>query len=374
MYKRDKGFFKHLDFLILDLLATQGAIVLANYIRHHSSHFYRIDLNQNVALLLLTVSLLIGFFTENYKNIMRRGCFKELFSVIQYVAISVTVILAYLFFTKESTNFSRIVVFTFAAVQLVFLYIERLLWKALMRNHYKKDTKNQAHVLVVTHSSIAERVLEKFVKRVYEPVDVVGFTTIDDGIPVESKVQNYEMVTPYKDVIDYIRLNWVDAVYLELPREINAPEELLNSCATMGVTTYRCIMPETERSVVQSIEKIAGSLVLVESMNMVSNRKWFAKRVMDILGAIVGLIFTAILTIIVGPIIFITDPGPIFFKQKRVGMNGKEFDIYKFRSMYKDAEKRKRETHASWAVARTERSTEWAGLSARHPLMNSRSF
>ena len=64
---------------------------------------------------------------------------------------------------------------------------------------------------------------------------------------------------------------------------------------------------------------------------------------MDIGGGIVGIIFTAVLTVILGPIIYIQSPGPIFFSQERVGKNGRKFRIYKFRSMYPDAEKRKKE-------------------------------
>jgi lipopolysaccharide/colanic/teichoic acid biosynthesis glycosyltransferase len=78
-------------------------------------------------------------------------------------------------------------------------------------------------------------------------------------------------------------------------------------------------------------------------MKITSNRQIFMKRVMDIAGGIVGMILTGILTIIVGPIIYIKSPGPIFFSQIRIGKNGHRFKIYKFRSMYMDAEKRKKE-------------------------------
>ena len=67
------------------------------------------------------------------------------------------------------------------------------------------------------------------------------------------------------------------------------------------------------------------------------------KRVMDILGAIVGLVFCFFFVITIGPIIFISSPGPIFFSQVRIGKNGKRFKLYKFRSMYMDAEKKKKE-------------------------------
>ena len=68
-----------------------------------------------------------------------------------------------------------------------------------------------------------------------------------------------------------------------------------------------------------------------------------AKRALDIVGGIVGLILTGIFMIFVGPAIIIESPGPIFFSQTRVGKNGRRFKIYKFRSMYMDAEERKKE-------------------------------
>ena len=64
---------------------------------------------------------------------------------------------------------------------------------------------------------------------------------------------------------------------------------------------------------------------------------------MDIAGGLVGCILTGIICIFVGPAIYIASPGPIFFAQERVGKNGKKFKMYKFRSMYMDAEERKAE-------------------------------
>lgn len=68
----------------------------------------------------------------------------------------------------------------------------------------------------------------------------------------------------------------------------------------------------------------------------------FFKRVIDIIGGLIGCIFTLILGIFVAPAILIEDGGPVLFKQKRVGKNGKYFYMYKFRSMYNDAEERRK--------------------------------
>lgn len=64
---------------------------------------------------------------------------------------------------------------------------------------------------------------------------------------------------------------------------------------------------------------------------------------MDIAGGLVGCLITLLIMITVGPVIYINSPGPIFFSQKRIGRNGRKFKMYKFRSMYMDAEARKKE-------------------------------
>lgn len=83
--------------------------------------------------------------------------------------------------------------------------------------------------------------------------------------------------------------------------------------------------------------------MLTTTLNYASGRDLFLKRLIDICGGIVGCIITGILFVILAPLIYIQSPGPIFFSQERVGKNGKRFKIYKFRSMYLDAEERKQE-------------------------------
>lgn len=66
----------------------------------------------------------------------------------------------------------------------------------------------------------------------------------------------------------------------------------------------------------------------------------------DIAGALVGLLVTFVVGIFLAPVLLLESPGPLVFHQKRVGVNGRVFDFYKFRSMYKDAEERKKELMA----------------------------
>lgn len=66
------------------------------------------------------------------------------------------------------------------------------------------------------------------------------------------------------------------------------------------------------------------------------------KRMIDIAGALVGLAVTLLVGMVLAPFLLLESPGPLIFCQKRVGVNGRVFDFYKFRSMYADAEARKR--------------------------------
>ena len=86
--------------------------------------------------------------------------------------------------------------------------------------------------------------------------------------------------------------------------------------------------------------------VIAFSSRLFDYRMVMAKRMIDILGALVGLALTFVVGIVLAPILLLESPGPLIFKQKRVGENGRIFDFYKFRSMYQDAEERKKELMA----------------------------
>ena len=90
----------------------------------------------------------------------------------------------------------------------------------------------------------------------------------------------------------------------------------------------------------------SGNKSVTSSENYANPSALLVKRGMDIVGGLVGCLFTLIIMIFVGPAIYIASPGPIFFSQERVGRNGRKFKMYKFRSMYIDAEERKKELAA----------------------------
>ncbi len=157
------------------------------------------------------------------------------------------------------------------------------------------------------------------------------------GIPVVCSIEN---------INNYLVSNVVDEVFINVPGNIYFSGELINNCVDMGIAVH-CNLEKLQNSITQdTIEDFAGYRVITKGIKMVSPGQLFIKRAMDIAGSVVGLLVTGLIYLVVAPIIYIKSPGPIFFSQMRVGLNGRKFKIYKFRSMYMDAEERKKELMA----------------------------
>ena len=91
----------------------------------------------------------------------------------------------------------------------------------------------------------------------------------------------------------------------------------------MGITIHIKLARVADDSSNQIVEKLEGYTVLSTSINMVSAGQLIFKRTMDICGGLVGMLLTGIIFIFVAPIIYIKSPGPIFFKQVRIGKMAK---------------------------------------------------
>ncbi len=117
----------------------------------------------------------------------------------------------------------------------------------------------------------------------------------------------------------------------------------MNNLVRMGITLHINISSFYSNYPNTRIEEFNGYSVVTSSTSTISLGGRFVKRTMDILGGLVGCVFTIVAFVFVAPVLYILDPGPIFFKQERVGKNGRKFKIYKFRSMYMDAEEKKKD-------------------------------
>jgi exopolysaccharide biosynthesis polyprenyl glycosylphosphotransferase len=166
-------------------------------------------------------------------------------------------------------------------------------------------------------------------------------TTVEDEL--QEKIAGVSVISERATLEEYLLHHVVDSVFLAADMEPEEREELTEWLIEAGVTVHTKLIRISGKHSDRTVEKIGNYTVLTSGIRLTTGRQLFMKRLLDILGGLVGICFAGIATIIVGPVIYCQSPGPIFFSQERVGKNGRTFRIYKFRSMYMDAEERKAE-------------------------------
>ena len=252
----------------------------------------------------------------------------------------VLVDLAMLFFLHYSGLFSRKIYITMVAIYFVLSYLARIGHKNFL---YKtnKVTEGNRSVVIISTSGMVDSIVENFSLPQFHNFKIVGVHIMDEVAPFKS-FGDIPVLGADDDVLDFICHGWVDEVFIRVPEDFAVPKKLTDELITMGITVHNCIITPDDFGTAY-VERFGNYTVLTNSVKMVTYQQMFYKRVLDIIGGIVGCLITLIIFIFIAPIIFIKSPGPIFFKQTRIGRNGKKFKMYKFRSMYMDAEERKKE-------------------------------
>lgn len=342
MYRRKtQGWVKHLDFIIIDCLCLNIAFFFAYALRHKQFDLYQNIYYRNMAMIMTVFAVLVAIFFNSFKNILKRGAYKEFVATLKHAAILEAFIMVYLFSSQLGDVYSRITLYLQFPIYLFSSYILRLLWKKFVIANMAK-TGNKTLLIIAADRNV-DAVVSKMTSNNYGMFTLVGAVVLDNN-RIGEKICDVPVVADYDSASEYVCRQWVDEVLIVLPHKMEYPQELVEDLQQMGVTVHITVshmpMPEGKKN---HLEQLGDYMVLTSSMNYASFGQIFIKRIVDILGSIIGCVVTILLTLIIGPIIFIKSPGPIFFKQTRVGYNGKKFKMYKFRSMYMDAEERKKE-------------------------------
>lgn len=343
--KNSSSWLKHWDFILLDLICIQIAYVFSVIFRNGLKYLPNENLYYEIALVIVMADICTMFFTEGYRGIMRRGFFLEFKAVLKHVSIVAIIEIFYLFLSKNGELFSRVSFLVFWISSVILVYLERIIWKTYLLKH-KKVFYHKKALLVVTSSDRAEQVLHTVSDHTYNEVEIIGAVVADRNDLTGSMIEGIPVVCSAEEIPDYIQTRWVDDILINVKNGTVLPAHLEMTCVGMGITVHQNLSEEGVEFSNQKLDKMGGYFVLSSSIRIASSGQIILKRALDIVGGVVGLILTGILTVFIGPAIYIASPGPIFFSQIRVGQNGRRFKIYKFRSMYMDAEKRKQELMA----------------------------
>ena len=343
MYRKNaNSWLKHWDFILLDLIVLQIVYIFSCIVRNGWSTPFKSDIYVTIGIVICFANVCTLYFQESHHGIMRRGYFLEFRSVVHHVTMIAIIEVCYLFLSKNGEEFSRISFVVFYISGILLMYVERILWKQYLL-HYNKNFAKKRKMIAVLTTENAKKLIEQALDTPYKEWEIVGIVLADREDMVGQKFFGIPVVCKAEEIPDYIQTKWIDSIWIHVKKKYQLPIQLINTCIEMGVTVHNTLINVDTYSGTKEVRKIGNYHVLTASLNMVTPLQLFLKRVMDICGGLVGLLFTGIATLFLTPAIYIASPGPIFFSQVRIGKNGRKFKIYKFRSMYMDAEERKKE-------------------------------
>lgn len=342
MYKRfEASWLKHIDFLLVDILGLQLAFTIAyllSFMIFDWDASYFGDFYLQISMVLLVANGCAGFLDEGYHNILRRGYIQESKANLKHVMLIMAMMLLYFYITRQIVRINPVFFLMMAVFSVFLTYGLRCGYKVLLKRNQEKNPEKSYQMMVLTCKARLNEVLEGL----QGPACQICAICLADEKEVEQH-QGTPVVCGMEHLLDYIRENVVDGLFIDLPDSIPLPNSILSTCATMGVSTHLGLARKDYANQGEIVERIGEYTVLTRSVRIATVRQLFVKRAIDICAGLAGVVVTGICFLFVAPLIYIASPGPIFFSQTRVGKNGRLFKIYKFRSMYMDAEERKKE-------------------------------
>ena len=335
MNKSFDHYLKKFGILALDI----GCILIALSLAYFVYPLNTMPMS-NYLIILLLLALGYNFVNSQNRNLFARGYLIELKEVIVYNIYLLCGLVLIAFFWKKLETTSRLLTSYFFCFNIVIMYLSRVLIKVLLRRMYNDDPKKTKGILMVVEKG-QEALLNTF--RSGLTYNVIG-TLIVDQDQVSGTVDGNEISCSLDELVNTVVTYQIDDVVFKLPGQgQKALFELITDFEDMGANCHYALDVPTGARGNATMEMFGEMFMATYTLRTQSTWQLVIKRVMDICGAVVGLILCGIISIFLIPAIKLDSPGPAIFSQIRIGKNGRRFKFYKFRSMYVDAEERKKE-------------------------------
>lgn len=329
--KHNYSLLKHLDFLILDFICIEVSFFIACQIRQNTF----LDLIERYMFMAAAVGvtfLVIVMFWNIYSGILRRGIGAEIKSVFALTAGVFVALTIYCFVTKKSEDYSRAVLITFLFIAIPLILLERLVRKEIVR---KQKRKSSGENLLFIREEIADEKIDIFTDKAGSGVIVTGILTYDKSD--RKDIKGVPVVGCKDDLREYVDNHEVNCVFVHLREdEIN---EYVDYLVVKKILVYRVLRNLEKSSYRYGVEEMNGYKTLSIRERELSLGHAIAKRVGDIIFSMLGIILTLPITIVTAIAIKLEDGGPVLYTSYRVGQFGKQFKMYKFRSMKVNADK-----------------------------------
>ena len=333
---------------ITDLIGLIASYYIAGYLwlalwKNVSIPVYFSQMGDSLVSVVVSYMLAFLFYSKN-NDFLQRGKFEELKAVVHLNVIMACIIAIYELLKRTNQQFPRGVYVLVVVFNIVLAFIIRRIVRKSILSHAKLG-KSVNRVVAITTSDRVDGLKE--IEKWNTTKQISGIIIVDRDMR-GTEINGIPVVADVHDMIAYIKGGIVDEVYIDLnTARMEKITSLVMELEEMGVVVHLHLNTlENYKDFDMSLGKLGNIPVATFANRFYDYKELAFKRAIDIVGSLVGLCIMLVAMIFVVPAIKLESKGPVFFKQKRVGKNGRYFYVYKFRSMYMDAEERKKELMA----------------------------
>jgi Undecaprenyl-phosphate glucose phosphotransferase len=357
-------------YALMDFICIQGVFLFSwwlkfesGWIRHDPPLPFKHYLLWSVIYGVLAIGL--SYFTNFYTSKRKKLFSFEVLKIVQVHVLSLLLLLSILFVLKE-VNVSRSYLLLFLVTNILVTSFYRYIVKAALRNLRQKGY-NKQFVLILGAGSLGRQFYANLQQHRELGFEVVGF--LDDY--QEEHPPEYRHYKPIIGKIDdleqILETMIIDEVIIALPLEAHTKfGTIINICEKIGVKTL--IIPDFFDYLPARpyFDNFAGMpLINVRDIPLDEFRNRLLKRAFDLVFSIAAILITLPVMGLIAIAIKVTSPGPVIFKQERVGLNRRRFMMYKFRTMKVMPEEA---SNTQWTVENDPRRTKLGAFLRRTSL------
>ncbi|MGI6227947.1 MAG: undecaprenyl-phosphate glucose phosphotransferase, partial [Peptococcales bacterium] len=282
-----------------------------------------------------------------------KGLTEEALNITIVNIIGVVILISILFIIKE-INYSRLVILLFAVFSSILTILERFTVRRTLR-YLRKHGYNLKHILVIGAGELGQ----EFVKRVKANKElgynIVGF--LDERKKLGRNIKDIEIIGRTSELEDVINKYSLDEIIVTLSiKDYDLLKEIISIGEKSGIKVQ--IVPDYLKYIPARpyVDEIDGMpLINIRRIPLDNIANNLIKRTFDFFVSLICIILLSPIMLVVAILIKLTSPGPIIFKQERVGLNRKNFMMYKFRSMKVQTDE---ESDTQWTTENDPRKTK----------------
>ena len=338
MIKDNQKYFNRLH-LLMDAVVVAVSYLLAWYIKFCTIFADTepgagaLDMETYFSFLYFVVPeyIILYYFFNLYapKRATRRKY--ELEGIIKANAVGIVFFIVFLYMIKQQ-DFSRFMMGAFFVINIVFAAVYRTLIRNLLL-YFRKKGYNLKYILLIGYSRAAEEYITRINANPQWGYVVRGI--LDDRIPSGTIYKGVRVVGRIANIRYILPENSLDEIAITLAlKDYDRLEAIVDLCEKSGVHTkfipdYNSLVPSHPYT-----EDLMGLPVInIRYVPLTNTLNWVSKRAVDITGALAGIVISSPIMLLAALAVRFTSRGPVIFKQERVGLHNKTFQMYKFRTM-----------------------------------------